>query len=291
MKLSYTTVDVFTKTRYQGNPLAIVHVPASQRDTLTQAQKQSISREFNLSETIFLHESSPQSKSIIIDIFTPDAEIPFGGHPTIGCTWYLLCSLNLSHITTIETKAGPIAIVDSEEVVRAALPHNVHVHKHTVPCALNDQLNPIISIVRGVSFILVRLPDLAALSKANSTLHEDTYNPSILDEDWQVGLIGTLYYVPTGTAPSGNASYRTRMHINFEDPATGAASGAFAAYLAMNEGSEKGNGPFTYSLTQGVEMGKESDITVEATRKPDGKIESVFLAGTAVKVMEGTLEV
>ena len=60
-QLSFVTLDVFTQTRYTGNPLAIVKVP--QAITLSQTQKQRIAREFNLSETVFLHEQTDKDKS------------------------------------------------------------------------------------------------------------------------------------------------------------------------------------------------------------------------------------
>jgi PhzF family phenazine biosynthesis protein len=81
------------------------------------------------------------------------------------------------------------------------------------------------------------------------------------------------------------------MHASGEDPATGSASSALGAYLALHEAAEKGNGPFRYILTQGVEMGKKSDIIVDVTRAGPGFIESIFLSGTAVMVMQGSLEI
>lgn len=82
-KLEFAIVDVFTDKRYEGNPLAIVRLPASSK--VTQEQKQNIAREFNLSETTFLHEpTSEESCAWTVDIFTTNAELPFAGHPTIG---------------------------------------------------------------------------------------------------------------------------------------------------------------------------------------------------------------
>lgn len=82
-KLKYAIVDVFTDKRYAGNPLAIVRVPASCK--LTQDQKQNIAREFNLSETTFLHEPKGDVSDVwTVDIFMVSAELPFAGHPTIG---------------------------------------------------------------------------------------------------------------------------------------------------------------------------------------------------------------
>jgi PhzF family phenazine biosynthesis protein len=93
MKLSFTTLDVFTSTSYAGNPVAIIKVPASESASLTQKQKQSIASEFNLSEIVFLHlptEGTTTSKELKIDIFTSIAEVPFAGHPTIGTSHYSL---------------------------------------------------------------------------------------------------------------------------------------------------------------------------------------------------------
>lgn len=81
-KLDFVVVDVFTAKRYEGNPLAIVRMPPSVK--LTQEQKQNIAREFNLSETTFLHEPTDSESAWTVDIFTVQAELPFAGHPTIG---------------------------------------------------------------------------------------------------------------------------------------------------------------------------------------------------------------
>jgi len=68
--LAFVTLDVFTQTAFEGNPLAIIKVPASLR-YLTQEKKQLIAREFNLSETVFLHEQQDKfTPEWIIDIFT-----------------------------------------------------------------------------------------------------------------------------------------------------------------------------------------------------------------------------
>lgn len=79
----FTTLDVFTKTKFEGNPLAIVTIPAGSEPS--QATKQQVAREFNLSETVFLHETEDAASTRRrIDIFVTDAELPFAGHPTIG---------------------------------------------------------------------------------------------------------------------------------------------------------------------------------------------------------------
>ncbi|RDW68087.1 hypothetical protein BP6252_09483 [Coleophoma cylindrospora] len=293
MKLSFTTLDVFTSTRYTGNPLAIIEVPAEHKQALTQVQKQKIAAEFNLSESVFLHLSAAQEPLTepTIDIFTPFAEVPFAGHPTVGTAFYLLNIRKDGAVALLE-KAGRLPI-SSDPVtgdVKAEVPHDVHVHKVTLNCDLTDQPASCVSIVSGMTFVLVPLPDLPALAKATTHIQarEDV---GILDEGWQNGLIGTMYFVAQGEDDVGRKVYRTRMFVEgFEDPGTGSASCALACWLALQEGGSQKHNRFAF--VQGVEMGRRNDISVEVAmnEKGDGPAQ-VFLSGTAVKVMEGSLEV
>jgi PhzF family phenazine biosynthesis protein len=296
MQLSFTTLDVFTNTRYTGNPVAIVHVPSSLSSTLTQAQKQAISTEFNLSETVFLHLPEPGTtpSERKIDIFTSAAEVPFAGHPTIGTAHYLLKVLN-EKVDTLITKAGriPVSIDGETGKVKVEVPQVFHIHEVTYNCALNGKENPTTSIVKGMSFIFVKLETLGDLAKAAEieNLNEDTYNPAPLDEGWKVGLIGTMYFVPQGIDEFGRKKYRTRMFASREDPGTGSASSALGCYLAGSEGKESGKGPVKFALEQGVEMGRRNEISVEVTRGDGGEgVEKVILSGAAVTVMEGNLQ-
>ena len=103
-QLRFYQLDVFTTTPYKGNPLAIVHLPPG-RD-LEPEQKLKIAREFNLSETVFLHAiEGDQAK---IDIYTTTEELPFAGHPTIGSGWHLLNDVRPG--ITLLTKAGAIPV-------------------------------------------------------------------------------------------------------------------------------------------------------------------------------------
>lgn len=77
--LDYRIVDVFASERYAGNPLAIVHLP--QGDALNQEQKLKIAREFNLSETVFLHPQGGDTWRV--NIFIVGGEIPFAGRECI----------------------------------------------------------------------------------------------------------------------------------------------------------------------------------------------------------------
>ena len=77
---SYAVLDVFTDTPFQGNPLAVV----LNGEGLDTAAMQKIAAEFNLSETVFVFPPEEAGNNAALRIFTPSAELPFAGHPTVG---------------------------------------------------------------------------------------------------------------------------------------------------------------------------------------------------------------
>ncbi|KAL6875181.1 phenazine biosynthesis PhzC/PhzF protein [Trichoderma novae-zelandiae] len=318
MELPFITLDVFTRTRFRGNPLAVVTIPAGPGPKPTQRQKQAIAREFNLSETVFVHDVADPAAdpSRRVDIFLTSAEIPFAGHPTIGAAVSLLrpdpvSGAEPAHpVAELVTKAGRIAVVrTAPDSASATVPHNVHLHAATLAAyaglsAADLQADPdvrrlelaapVFSLVRGVSFALVELPSLELLARVAVGAVE--FKPqAFLDDGWQDGFIGRFYYVRTGdsTAQDGVpvVGLRTRMVAEgFEDPATGAASSCLAAYLSTQGRDRQTTPTRRYDFTQGVEMGKESSVRVDVFLN-DGALDTVLLAGPAVQVMRGTLTV
>jgi PhzF family phenazine biosynthesis protein len=138
-QLDFVTLDVFTSKRYEGNPLAIVRIPDGV--TVSQEQKQAIAREFNLSESTFLHEKSVDSQGDVwtVDIFLTTQEIPFAGHPTIGTACYVLSQVAAERGITdgvieasFNLKAGPVGLrYDvAKRTTRAAIPHDVFVGQY-----------------------------------------------------------------------------------------------------------------------------------------------------------------
>ncbi|KAK4120277.1 hypothetical protein N657DRAFT_580202 [Parathielavia appendiculata] len=331
LKLDFVTLDVFTTTRFLGNPLAVVFVPPALRERIDQETKQRIAREFNLSETVFLHtlQDEPNTASITrqIDIFTTEEELPFAGHPTIGSAYLVLYHLGWSHVSTLQTKAGPIRIIASPSAdgqgqgqqVRAAIPQAVHVHQQTLGGVLSSPSTadaarsaiqhglsadadiraceleaPVVSIVRGMSFVLVRLPSLAHLARAAPVNRLDFAKvPDLLDRgEWHGGFTARYYYVPLEEdgGRKGDVAVRTRMvELGFEDPATGSAACTLASYLAVSGGKrETGEEGVRFAITQGVEMGRTSDIAVEVVleqEKGGARVKELYLGGTAAVVM------
>ncbi|PYI10948.1 Diaminopimelate epimerase-like protein [Aspergillus sclerotiicarbonarius CBS 121057] len=302
MFLNYALVDVFTTTRFLGNPLAIVRVPASYRSALSQETKQKIAVEFNLSETIFLHEPSEDCQepveSLAVDIFTPKCEIPFAGHPTIGTAAYIFQNYSgavSESLKALVTKAGRIPVSQDVKtgLVSASIPVDFHMHQTRIPSDLTiSDTSPVVSIVKGLSFVLAELQEVETLANISDGLLKDCVNPQNLDEGWNGGLIETKYFVDLGKDDQGYRQLRTRMFVSWEDPGTGSASSALACFLALRETKEQGSGPFHYHVIQGVEMGRRNDIYVTVSRSGDGEsIAEVLLQGASVLIGEGRITV
>jgi predicted PhzF superfamily epimerase YddE/YHI9 len=281
MLLPFTTLDVFTTTRYVGNPLAVIRVPASFRSSLTEAQKQKIAREFNYSETTFLHEPAKGEDTSDFDIFTPVSRMSFAGHPTIGTALYVASHRHVyPGVKQLRTVAGvipfthePTAMENGMDKVTVEVPHDVHTHqKLLLNPVTKEQTVPIVSIVKGMAFGLAKLPSLEALASMTGPLvpATDRYKPShFLDvgSGWDVGYTGTFYYVDLGDEANVRR-LRTRSIPQHEDPGTGSASAALCCYVALQEGKE---GVMRFHLTQGVEMGRQCDIFV-SVRMEDGEV-------------------
>jgi PhzF family phenazine biosynthesis protein len=299
----FSTVDVFTTARFTGNPLAIVSLPPDHG--LTQEAKQRVAREFNLSETVFLHEpSDPSSEDRSIDIFTPNEELPFAGHPTIGSATFVLSKH--PHVKALITKAGRIPIQSSANGIRAAVPHDVHVHNKTlrdVPVNVElghgdqevanaERAAHVVSIVKGMTFVLVQLASLDQLAKiscAGPSL--DFGGLGLLDEGpWGESFVSRYHFV-VEYHEDNLWRIRTRLvEKTMEDPATGSAACTLASNLALATGGDQ---LLRFEITQGVEMGRRSEIVVEVLPGVDEKgkpcIKEVHLGGSAVPVMHGTL--
>lgn len=305
--LTFVTLDVFTSTPYFGNPLAVVFLPEDDSNALTQSQKQTIAREFNLSESIFVHPVREKSKRTI-DIFTADCEIPFAGHPTIGAaSWFLSHSTDPADgdgVTTLATKSGDIPISVQNDVtkyVAARIAHNTRIHATRFSLRELVRLHPtlapfftrpdvtfpLFSIVNGMSQLFIELPSLEALAAVTPATGGELVSTDYLDEGWKAGLI-CVYFIVRDVEDSVTKKkvIRSRTILgNLEDAATGSAASGLAAYLTLTEG--KGGQNYQYHVVQGVEMGRRSDIGVEATLSGDKEIEQVVLTGTAVSVSEG----
>ena len=296
MILAFRTCDVFTDMRYSGNPLAIV----MGADGLPDAAMQRIAGEFNLSETIFVLTPDDPANTARVRIFTPVQEIPFAGHPTIGCAIMLAEDAapngDFETVVTLEEQAGPVPVtvrrtgdgvtaILTAPVIPAVLPTTLSAQAAAAALGLSpDEIgfgtHRPGAAEGGPRFAFVPVATLDALARAAPTGADFMTFAAQSDSDG-------LYVYTTG---ANGAAYQARMfapHSGIpEDPATGAATALLAAHLDACGVLEDGTTDLL--LHQGVDMGRPARLSLGIDRQ-GGALTAVRVGGGAVRVSEGTL--
>ncbi len=291
--LEFHTLDVFTDTAFHGNPLAVV----LGADDLTTAQMLTLSREFNLSETIFVQAPQNPDHTARVRIFFPTAEIPFAGHPTIGCAIHLATARHQGDFTAhlvLEEEAGLVPVTVTRTGANVLAEFTAPIVPHAAPFDAPDDLICTalgLQTVRfathrpgvfqgGPRFLYVPVASLDELARAKP--HEPFWS----DLMRRAGVDSAYLYTP-----GDHCDFRARMFSPTagipEDPATGSASAILAAQLLASGVLHKGTSRFT--LHQGVEMGRASSIHL--TVDLDQTLQAVRIAGSAVPVSQGRIRV
>lgn len=299
----YVVVDVFTKTRFGGNQLAVI---TDARD-LSDRQMQQIANEFNFSETTFVLPPSNPRNTARVRIFTRVQEVPFAGHPNVGTAYVLgrqpdIFGTDPAPTMRFEEVAGLVEIElirDHDLVVGASIkaPRPLEIGRSTDPALFAECLGldsgAVVLGTHGPTQVSVGLPfvvgelDLASLSRARP--QADAFAAAAKDGHADLGGRFSIFaYARLGR---GTERLRARMFAplggTVEDPATGSASAALGAYLAaLDPRSDAG---LLIGIEQGVEMGRRSEIEL-FVRKSRGQVEEVKITGQCVQIMRGVLE-
>lgn len=290
VSLRYHTVDVFTRTRFGGNPLAVV----IDADGLTTKQMQVIAREFNYSESSFVLRPSDERHTANVRIFTSTVEVPFAGHPNVG-TAFVLASLGIVSVNdeyVFEEKADLVRaciLRDGENImIQITAPQPLSIGKtfdsETIANCLSLTIDEISCEVHpprvvsvGLPFLVVELANRKALERA--TVHQSSFE-RILPED---GVDSIYFYSREIHERDGAVDFTARMFAPFdtlpEDPATGSATAATCALLASLEGRASRS----FKVAQGIDMGRPSLMSVDVLQ------DKVLITGSCVSVMSGQL--
>ncbi|HVT77656.1 MAG TPA: PhzF family phenazine biosynthesis protein [Acidimicrobiales bacterium] len=268
----YYLLDVFTTEPFAGNPLAVF----VDQDVSDDRLMQRIARELNLSETVFV---STAARPFPTRIFTPGNELPFAGHPTVG-TAVLLHNLGHSadDAVVLAEGVGDVRVTvhdDTAEFTTAKLPTRIRVitpdeAAAAIGVSVADLDRSLEAAVWdcGVPWPIVAVRDLDVLARTHGV-------PAVLDQ---------VYVVVAETPARWRArSFAPGFGIP-EDPATGSAVAAFAGFVA-------GLAPTQFSVVQGVEMGRPSELRLTVERDGAGALTEVRVAGEAVVVGGGALHV
>jgi trans-2,3-dihydro-3-hydroxyanthranilate isomerase len=272
----FVVCDVFTDTPLTGNQLAVF----TDARELDESRLQPLAREMNFSETVFVYPASGDGHARI-RIFTPEVEVPFAGHPTLGTAFVLGGPLQLE-VIRLETGRGVVPVLLEREGARIVFGRMQQPIPTVEPYADEAGLLAALGVVRselpvevydnGLHHVYVTLgseEEVAALKPDLGRLADD-------DE-----LLGV------NTIAGSGDRWKTRMFVPggaiAEDPATGSAAGPLALHLARHGRIAFGD---EIEITQGVEIGRPSKLyaRVEGSAEQVGLVE---VGGSAVIVARG----
>ena len=290
-KPRFFITDVFTARRYGGNQLATF----VDCESLSDAEMQKIAREINFSETTFITSRQPRDGGYDVRIFTPNAEVEFAGHPTLGTAHIIRNKLRLTGAdeVVLNLRAGRVPVTFTE-----APGHTSMLWMRQMPPRFGKQLDagvlarvlgiaeadidpgfPIEEVSTGFPTLIVPLRNLDALKRAK--VDKNAYFALVTDA-W-AKLI--LVFSREGYEPGQRLS--VRMFADYygiaEDAATGSSNGCLAAYLVRHK--VLGSPEIDVLAGQGYEMGRPSTLALRAHGTNDGI--HVSVGGSVVDVAEG----
>ena len=272
--MDFFQLDVFARTAYQGNPLAVF----PEASGLSAEQMQAIAREMNLSETTFVTRADGDEYDV--RIFTPLAELPFAGHPTVGTGWLLLYLGVLDGDTiTQHSPAGgtPLEVrgnelwferpgtIAADEPDIAAIASALGLDEDDVGYDWDGTRLQPAAADAGVSQLMVPVRDAGALGRAAPPwdLPTDSYMGAYCFTRVDTGIRARGFFPGVGVP---------------EDPATGSAAAGLGLFLGNRVGD------VDTLVTQGVEMGRASYIGLEARNG------TASIGGSSRLVLKGKLE-
>ena len=296
----YLLYDVFTGTRLAGNPLAIV----LDSEGLDTPAMQAIACEFNLSETVFVLPPESARHRARIRIFTPDYEMPFAGHPTVG-TAVALAEMaegsGAAGIFVLEENIGPVRCAVKrdagalyaefdlaklpEQLALPAEPESIGAALGLTPNEIGFENHRVSFWSAGVPYVTIPVADLKAALRVRLD-NQAWAELAPKKNEWAFASP----YVYCRETVSHDSAFHVRMIVpgtpSYEDPATGSAAAAFAGAIMRFDGPRDGVSRFW--LEQGLEMGRPSRIRLELEVER-GVLAAARIGGHAVQVAEGML--
>ena len=292
-RYAYRLVDVFTRERFGGNPLAVF--PDAQG--LSPEAMQRFAFELQLSESAFVVPAQRGDCDARVRIFTPYREIPMAGHPTVGTAYALEQDGAIRDRVCFELEVGPTPVEripgpDGGPIWRMEQPRPRFGPRAPDAVAVAAALGldvadladdlPLEAVATGLPFLMVALRSLDALARAR--IRADAW--AALGEPLATAM---PYLFVRTQACNARARMFAPGHGIAEDPATGSAAGPLGAFLVEHGAlAPDGANAARLTVTQGVEMGRPSQLFVEIEGQP-GDLRAVRVGGAAVTVGGGWL--
>jgi trans-2,3-dihydro-3-hydroxyanthranilate isomerase len=282
--LDYEIVDVFAPRAFAGNPLAVVFGA----DALTTAQCQALANEFHLSETSFLCDPTEPDADYRVRIFTPFAELPFAGHPSVGAAHTLVRTGRLAAgMLRQECGVGVLDVLvdDDGATLTGGTPTFSETRGSTALAAAvgltPDDLAGVPAHMAGCglpfTYLAVRPDAVDRAAPERGALDALGVGEGVSVLSWDAASATAYARVFAGD-----------LHWD-EDPATGSAAlGAGVWLVAM--GLLPPEGTSSYGIRQGEKLGRPSVLTCTVTAA-GGRAEAATVRGAVVPIASGRIRV
>jgi len=290
-KRIFYIMDVFAEEKYAGNQLAVFRDAKGLSDT----EMQRIAKEMNYSETTFILSEKRRKGGYDVRIFTPEKEMPFAGHPTLGTAYVIQQEIVRKPVKTVilNLKVGQIPISFNYRARHAdvlwmkqitttfgrSLDPELVSQAMSIDKRAIDERFPIQEVSTGLPFIIVPLKTLDALKKAK--IARDKFF-KLIEDTWAKA---TLVFCPETYNEENDLN--VRVFVDYygipEDPATGSANGCLAAYLVKHR--YFGSNRINIRVEQGYEIGRPSLLYLKADEEEE-KI-NVAVGGKVLMVAKG----
>jgi len=282
MTRKFFITDVFSEGPYAGNQLATMPDASG----ISTEEMQQIARAFNFAETTFITGGCLE-KGFDVRIFTPNSELPFAGHPTLGTSYLIRNEIIKSDVgeLTLNLGVGPIPVTFADDGILWMTQNQPEFGTSFDPADVANELGleptdidvrfPCRNVSTGLEFLLVPLVSYAALKNAYVGQ----------------GQLAQTYFLFCAGGYNSEQRVQARMFAAklgvMEDPATGSANGCLAAYLAEYE--YFGPGPVDVSVGQGYEIERPSQLYLQSEKRSDEF--SIRVGGKVRVVAEGEWKV
>lgn len=289
--MKFYIVDVFAEEKYAGNQLAVL----PQAGDLSTEQMQTITREFNFSETTFITGDPSPDGFVPVRIFTPAEEVPFAGHPTVGTAWVIrnLLREDRPSTVTLDLKVGPIPVSFEDTSGKGTMttrppefgndlsPESVAGLLGLTSADL-DKRYPIQVVSTGLPALIVPMTRLATVQN----IQVDTGQVNRLAQTRDIGKV-ILVFCPETVADEAQLHVRVFCPLVSipEDPATGSANSCLAGYLLQHRYFDSDE--INIQVEQGLEIGRPSRLYLQAEKKQE-QIE-IKVGGKVQLVADGKL--
>ncbi len=278
--LEYEVVDVFTDRPFAGNPLAVVF---GAKD-LAKDQMQALALEFHLSETAFVLPPTVDGATYRLRIFTPSAELPFAGHPSVGAA--------VTQVRRGLIPAGPVV----QECGVGLLPVQVHTDGRATLTGgtptLGSPLDPEPYLAAaGLSEVDLVGPAVrmagCGIEFPYLSVSPDAVSRAVATKGSGVAEVNVFSWDASRRVAHSRV-FATGLGVP-EDPATGSAALGLGVWL-VDSGLLPGDGESTYTVRQGIEIHRPSTLEC-AVSAVDGKATLVTVTGTVVPVARGQIAI